>query len=283
MKLQVVHRTTYEYAQPVTQNYNELRLQPVTQDGQTCDSFTLNLVPVPRLSHFLDFYLNYVHFFEVPDPHPSLSIESISQVVTAAARLSDDAVTANLDRLPECVRLEKCYDFLQPSTFVAAPPEVWRLALDVTHGQTDVWQAAVAIRRFIHGNFSYTPCVTGVNTHMLEFLKLRRGVCQDFAQLMLGMCRALKIPARYVSGYLYNEPRGKFLGAQASHAWCEVFVPDFGWHGLDPTNNRTADEHYVKVAIGRDYADIVPVKGHYKGTPNRKMTVQVTVSELPIL
>lgn len=91
------------------------------------------------------------------------------------------------------------------------------------------------------------------------------------------------VPARYVSGYLYNGAGGSFLGSQASHAWCEVFVPDLGWHGLDPTNNRTLDEHYVKVAIGRDYADIVSVKGHYKGTPVRKMSVQVTVSELPML
>src|SRR5207249_9494245 len=101
---------------------------------------------------------------------------------------------------------------------------------------------------------------------------------QDFAHVMLGMCRTLKIPARYVSGYLYNGPAEHFIGAEASHAWCEVFLPGFGWRGLDPTNNRQPDEHYVTIGVGRDYADIEPLKGHYRGTPERTMSVEVSVT-----
>ena len=280
MKLQVVHRTHYAYADAVAQNYNELRLQPISDSAQNCDSFILKILPATRLSHFLDFYLNYVHYFEIPEPHQTLTIESVSRVSTTSASLPDDAETAPMGRLPECLRMEKCYDFLQASTFVALSPEVWKLALDTSDGQKDVWRAAVAIRRFIHGNFEYMPKSTTVSTHMLEVLKLRCGVCQDFAHLMLGMCRAIRIPARYVSGYLYNGPLDKLVGAQASHAWCEVYVPDVGWRGLDPTNNRAADDHYIKVATGRDYADIVPVKGHYKGTANRTMSVDVRVTAL---
>ena len=278
MKLQVVHRTHYAYADAVSQNYNELRLQPISDSTQTCDSFILKIFPATRLSHFLDFYLNYAHYFEIPEPHKALTIESVSRVNTSSASLPDDAGTAPMIRLPECLRMEKCYDFLQASTFVGLSPEVWKLALDASDGQKDVWRAAVAIRQFIHGNFKYTPKSTTVSTHMLEVLKLKCGVCQDFAHLMLGMCRSIRIPARYVSGYLYNGPLDKFVGAQASHAWCEVYVPDLGWRGLDPTNNRAADDHYVKVATGRDYADIVPVKGHYKGTANRTMAVDVNVT-----
>jgi transglutaminase-like putative cysteine protease len=280
MKLQVVHRTHYTYAEAVAQNYNELRLQPISDSTQTCDSFILKIHPATRLSHFLDFYLNYVHYFEIPEPHQTLTVESVSRVNTSPATLPDDADTAPMVRLPECLRMEKCYDFLQASTFVALSPEVWKLALDASDGQTDVWRAAVAIRRFIHGNFKYMPKSTTVSTHMLEVLRLRCGVCQDFAHLMLGMCRAIRIPARYVSGYLYNGPLDKLVGAQASHAWCEVYVPDVGWRGLDPTNNRAADDHYIKVATGRDYADIVPVKGHYKGTASRTMSVDVHVTAL---
>jgi transglutaminase-like putative cysteine protease len=95
---------------------------------------------------------------------------------------------------------------------------------------------------------------------------------------MLGMCRSLKIPARYVSGYLYNGPLDQLEGAQASHAWCEVFIPDFGWRALDPTNDQQADERYIKVAVGRDYADIVPVQGTYRGAGTKKMTVEVNVT-----
>jgi len=115
---------------------------------------------------------------------------------------------------------------------------------------------------------------------MREVLKTRAGVCQDFAHVMLGLCRALKIPARYVSGYLYNGPADQLKGAQASHAWVEVYVPGHGWCGLDPTNNRAADGHYVKVATGRDFADVSPLKGTYRGTAKRELTVDVLVSRL---
>jgi transglutaminase-like putative cysteine protease len=108
----------------------------------------------------------------------------------------------------------------------------------------------------------------------------RRGVCQDFAHAMIGMLRAIGIPALYVSGYLYNGPRDQLLGAQASHAWCEIFLPGLGWRGLDPTNNQPADERYIKIAVGRDYADVPPLRGHYKGTLDRKLDVEVLVERL---
>lgn len=280
MKLQVVHRTHYSYAEPVTDSFNEARLQPTSADGQNCSSFILKVLPSTRLSHYLDFYLNYVQYFEVPEPHSTLTIESVSTVSTVAKPMSEEALGVEWKRMEQCVPMEKCYDFLQSSNYVALTPEVWRLALDAIGGETDAWKATLAVMRFIHRNFTYTPLVTNVNTHMLEVVQQRRGVCQDFAHVMLGMCRALKIPARYVSGYLYNGPAGHFIGSQASHAWCEVFLPEIGWRALDPTNNQQVDQHYVKVAVGKDYADIIPVKGHYKGTPNKKMTVDVKVTLL---
>jgi transglutaminase-like putative cysteine protease len=278
VKLRVVHRTTYTYATPVKQSFNEVRLQPVGDGGQVCHSFLLKILPAARLSHYLDFFFNCVHFFEVADPHRELAIESTADVSTTSNCLAEDALVAPLSRLAECAQMERCYDFLQSSAFVSLSPEVWRLALDACEGQSDVWQSAVAIMRFVHSNFTYTPQVTTVNTHMLEVVEQRRGVCQDFAHVMLGLCRAVKIPARYVSGYLYNGPDGHLIGAQASHAWCEVFLPDVGWRALDPTNNQQVDERYVRVAVGRDYADITPVKGNYRGTPDKTMTVEVAVT-----
>jgi transglutaminase-like putative cysteine protease len=185
---------------------------------------------------------------------------------------------APLAKVAECQRMERCFDFLQESTYIERSPEVWRLALDVTAGQTDAWQAALALMRFVHGNFAYDSLATSVHTHMTEVLQQRRGVCQDFAHVLLGLCRALRIPARYVSGYLYNGPSDQLLGAQASHAWCEIYLPDLGWRALDPTNNQQTNEHYVKVAVGRDYADVAPVKGHYKGTASKTLSVEVSVS-----
>jgi len=283
MKLEVVHRTHYTSAEPVTESFNEVRLQPITADGQVCHSFILKVLPSSRLSHYLDFYFNCVHFFEIPEQHDMLSIESISSVTTSARLITDGMAGAPLTRLPECAQMEKCFDFLQPSQYVATTADVWRLALDAIEGEKEIWSAANAIMRFVHKNFTYTPQATNVKTHMLEVLNERRGVCQDFAHVMLGMCRAIQIPARYVSGYLYNGGGSigagqELLGAQGSHAWCEVFVPDIGWCSLDPTNNQQADERYVKVAVGKDYTDILPIRGHYRGTPAKKMTVGVSVT-----
>jgi len=177
-------------------------------------------------------------------------------------------------------RLERCHEYLQPSRYVDLSPEAWRLAVDATHGEPDLWRAAVAIMRLIFREFRYEPGATHVRTRVDEALAGRRGVCQDFAHVMLAMCRSLGIPALYVSGYLYNGPRELLRGAQASHAWCEVFVPGLGWRGLDPTNDQPADEHYVKVAIGRDYADVAPVQGTFRGTTTQDLTVEVDVQRV---
>ncbi len=277
MRLHVLHRTTYHYASPVRDGYNEVRLKPVTNEHQTCDAYLLKVLPAARLSHYTDFHANNVHFFDISAPHTSLMIESTAKVTTLNNALTLDAATTPLLRVGECARMERCFDFLQESTYVERSPEAWRLALDVTDGCAEMWHAAVALMRHIHGTFTYTPLATGVHTHMREVLADRRGVCQDFAHVMLGLCRALQIPALYVSGYLYNGPRDHLLGAQASHAWVEVFLPGIGWRGLDPTNNQATDDRYIKLGVGRDYADVPPLQGHYKGTTERKMSVEVLV------
>lgn len=281
MKLQVFHRTRYTYGAAVRESFNEARLQPVTAGGQACGSFLLKVLPSTRLSHYLDFYLNCVHVFEVPELHQELVVESHSTVVTAdVPPLAPEATPAPLTQIGDCARQDRCYDFLQSSTFVEISPEVWRLALDAAAGQTDAWQAAQAVMRLVHREFRYQPESTHSHTHVREVLEKRCGVCQDFAHVMIGLCRALKIPARYVSGYLYNGPAETLKGAQASHAWVEVYMPGTGWCGLDPTNDRAADGHYVKVAVGRDYADVAPIKGTYRGTGKRRLTVDVLVTRV---
>jgi transglutaminase-like putative cysteine protease len=281
MKLHILHRTRFSYGASVRESFNEARLQPVTTDGQTCHSFLLKVLPTSKLSHYLDFYLNYVHLFEVTQAHTELTVEANSTVTTPdVPGLAAAATPSPLDQIGACARLDRCYDFLQSSTYVEVGADLWRLAIDVTAGQTDGWQAAQAIMRFIHREFRYQPAATHVHTHMRDVLSARAGVCQDFAHVMLGLCRAMKMPARYVSGYLYNGPAEHLKGAQASHAWVEVYVPGHGWWGLDPTNNRQPDGHYVKVAVGRDYADVSPLKGTYRGTAKRQLTVDVLVTRL---
>ena len=281
MKLHVLHRTRYKYATSVQESFNEARVQPVSTGAQVCHSFVLKVLPTSRLSHYLDFHLNYVHLFEINQPHTELSIEANSVVTTGDQPLLGAAATpAPMDRLAECARLERCYDFLQSSTYVEVAADIWRLAIDATQGQTDAWQAAQAAMHYVHREFRYQSAVTHAHTHMRDVLKSRSGVCQDFAHVMLGLCRALKMPARYVSGYLYNGPVDQLKGAQASHAWVEVYVLGHGWCGLDPTNDRIVDGHYVKVAVGRDFADVSPIKGTYRGTAKRELSVEVLVTRL---
>ncbi len=281
MKLHVLHRTRYTYGALVRESFNEARLKPTDEGGQTCHSFLLKVMPSTRLSHYLDFYLNVVHLFELPQQHKELLVESTATVTTPDfPALAVGAGSVPLADMGVCAQQERCYDFLQSSTYVSLSSELWKLALDATAGRTDAWQAAQGIMSHVNREFEYQPHATHSHTHVDEVLKLRAGVCQDFAHVMLGMCRALKIPARYVSGYLYNGPADQLKGAQASHAWVEVYLPGSGWRGLDPTNDRLADGHYVKVAVGRDYADVPPVKGTYRGTGKRKLDVEVLVTRL---
>ncbi len=279
MKLKVFHRTHYSYAKPVHDSFNEARLQPTDNAEQIRHSFILKVLPSTRLKHYLDFYVNCVHLFELTQPHNELTVEATSIVTTCNnLRLTAEERPALLQELSNSSELDRCYDFLQGSSYVDVSPETWRLALDIIGEETDVWQIAQLIMQYINREFRYEPNSTHVHTTMAEVMKLRAGVCQDFAHVMLGLCRSIKLPARYVSGYLYNGPVEQLKGAQASHAWVEIYITGHGWVGLDPTNNQPVDGHYVKIGVGRNYGDVPPIRGTYRGTQERKLTVDVLVS-----
>jgi transglutaminase-like putative cysteine protease len=272
MKWEILHRTQYTYASPVYESFNEVRLQPVSDEWQQVDDFLLKILPATRLRHHRDFYSNIVHHFDIPESHPVLVVESFLHVTTKQRpTLTATDTPFPLARIGEAARESRVFDFLQESRFVDMAPETWRFALDATAGATDTWQAALAIMRFVRERTKYESNSTNVHTHMSDVLRERRGVCQDFAHVMIGLCRAVKIPALYVSGYLATEI------ASATHAWVEVLVPGIGWCGLDPTHNCQVNENYVKIAVGRDYADVPPVTGNYKGTTDRKMEVSIKI------
>lgn len=272
MKWDIIHRTEYRYSSPARESFNELRLQPMTCDNQAVDSFSLKVLPAVRIQHYHDFYSNVVHHFEIAEPHEALLIESnLTAFTTSPPPVADQPMPFPLRDLGEAARSFRCYEFLNASKYVDLEPQTWRLSVDALNGATDAWQAAHAIMRFVHDYISYDPNSTSVHTHMQEVLARRQGVCQDFAHVALGLYRAAKIPALYVSGYLATE------NASATHAWIEVFIPGAGWRGLDPTHNREVDQTYLKIAVGRDYHDVAPVSGRYKGSLERQMQVQVNI------
>jgi len=263
----------------VKDSFNEARLQPITDSLQMCRDFKFQLDPASSVRDYPDFYANCVHYFDVPEPHESLEVVAISEVQTLTESRGPVPV-ADRTALESAAVREQHFDFLQSSEFVSLGADVWREAVDaLPNGLSDVWSDTIAIGEHIHRNYKYTPLSTNVNTRAPEVIKKKQGVCQDFAHLMLGICRTHGIPARYVSGYFLNQH--KLPGEiEASHAWLEVFIPDYGWKGYDPTHRRESDTRYVKLAVGRDYSDIRPVGGTFRGKGTRKMVVEVSVQRI---
>lgn len=274
MRYDILHRTRYTYATPVRDSFNDVRLQPLPIPEQTVESFILKVLPATRLTHFKDFYSNWIQHFEIIEPHSQLMIEASSRVVTHPLPPLPEEKLCSFEQIKEAANIERGFDYLMESRYVEMSPEAWKLALDATVGLDDAWLTALALMRFVHGYLKYEPASTHAHTHMSEVLRDRRGVCQDFAHLMLGLCRLLKIPARYVSGYLATE------NASATHAWVEIYLPGRGWRGLDPTHNCQIGETYIKLGNGRDYGDVPPVSGNYRGTRERKMEVEVKIIPL---
>ncbi len=280
MKLAVLHRTTFTYASPVTHSVNTLHLEPRTFPYQKTLGSLIRVVPATRVRKFTDLFQNITHHFDLPDPHSQLEIESHVRVHNLPLDISGVGRRAEKERFGDPSIREQIWPFLQDSKAVANIPEVWRQAVDLTRATPAIFDQACAVMEWIHREFRYDPGATTVFTTMEEAFQFRHGVCQDFTHVMLGLCRSVGIPARYASGYLYNGQRDSLIGAQASHAWAEVFLPSAGWIGFDPTNNTLADERYVKIAVGRDYDDVAPVRGNYHGTGHCRMDVEVVVERI---
>jgi transglutaminase-like putative cysteine protease len=277
--LSISHLTRYTYEGAVQDSFNEARLQPITDTLQQCRDFRFTIDPASSVRDYPDFYANCVHYFDVPQPHEALEVLAESEVQTIT-ETRGPIPEAGLKSLQDPSVKEHHFDFLHASEFISLGADVWREAVDaLPAGVTDVWNDAVAIGEYIHRNYKYTPLATNVNTRAAEVIKKKQGVCQDFAHLMLGLLRTHGIPARYVSGYFLNQH--KLPGEiEASHAWLEVFIPGYGWKGYDPTHRRESDTRYVKLAVGRDYGDIRPVGGTFRGKGTRKMVVEVSVQRI---
>ncbi|HBR94885.1 MAG TPA: transglutaminase family protein [Opitutae bacterium] len=280
MKFSVQHVTRYTYANPVWESFNDAHLCPVSDELQCCESFTLKILPQePRVLRRLDFYTNQVHHFEVMEPHDWLEVEA-SSLVETMPDTRDFTVPCPLAGLTGLDRDERYYDFLAGSQRVLLGPMFEHEATEIVTGVEDVRLRVEALMAYIFREFRYAPGSTQVETDVIQVFKHKRGVCQDFAHVMIALCRSIKIPARYVSGYFYVEKSvsGSADDNSASHAWVECFLPGIGWVGYDPTHNRRADVRYIKLAIGRDYVDVRPLAGTYRGEAVAEMEVAVQVA-----
>ncbi|KVH63419.1 transglutaminase [Burkholderia sp. MSMB1072] len=307
--LRVTHDTEYRYAARVESAQHQARLQPLATPRQQVLSFAFDIEPSPEtICTEIDAFGNARASFALNQPHDALLVRSRSTVRVSApvwsrgARGAPPPAIANpeaehataweavRDRLR--FRAGQPYDpaseFVFASPHVACDPELAAYAAASFTPQRPLVQAAWDLMRRVHADFAYTPNSTDITTSALDALRLRKGVCQDFAHVMIGALRSLGLAARYISGYLLTQPppgQPRLIGADASHAWVDVYDPawpeDGGWLQLDPTNDRAPGDDYVMLSVGRDYADVTPLRGVIRGGgADQELRVGVTVEPL---
>jgi transglutaminase-like putative cysteine protease len=282
MLLRIVHTTRFEYEKPAYQSHNEVRMRPLDGRDQRCLKFELEARPNASSLEYRDYYGNCVLALSIHEPHSEFSVVARS-VVERPLIISPATVETPFETflLDDPSRYQAQYDFLGASRHIpfSEPLRKFFWMARPRHAE-DVTDYTNRIVTYINGQFAYEPGKTKVQSTADEILSIGAGVCQDFAHLTIGVLRLAGIPSRYVSGYLapVSERGVENVGAQASHAWLEVQLPGAGWIGFDPTNGCRVDQRHIRVAIGRDYADVPPMRGVYRSAGSRQtMTVELSV------
>jgi transglutaminase-like putative cysteine protease len=260
----------------------EVRLQPRSEANQRCLSFNLDVTPAANITQYRDFTGNTVHHFDIAGAHREVKVSAQSTVQVQsvpAPRSSEAGDWADLDALTAG---DDYWEMMLPSDFAHSGDALQQLAKELRcERRGDPLELLTALNEGIYELFSYVPNSTKVDSPIEDALQSRQGVCQDFAHIMIALVRTLRIPCRYVSGYLFhleeNGRKDRSLEG-ASHAWVEALVPRLGWTAFDPTNNLIGGDRHIRVAIGRDYADVPPTRGVYKGEAQSELSVAVTVS-----
>jgi transglutaminase-like putative cysteine protease len=271
MRVAIEHRTTFRYDAEVVESVMDLRLGPRTDEHQRWVSFDLRVEPAGAIRRYNDGFGNAAHLVTIARPHRTIGVVTRSEIETTLA----DPFERPRAR-PTALGPGDAHDALGPSALVSPSAALEALAGAVPADEP-AFATAERLMHLVHARLDYRPDVTTVSTTVEEVLAQSSGVCQDFAHLLIGLCRAVRLPARYVSGYIVSGAAAgtPTRGAGASHAWAEVFTPTHGWRGFDPTNDLLASEHHVKMAVGRDYADIPPTRGAYRGDASEELEVAV--------
>ncbi len=261
----------------------EVRMQPRSEGNQRCLSFNLDVTPSANITQYHDFTGNAVHHFDIAGSHKEVKVTAQSTVQVQsvpAPRPSEAGDWADLDALTAG---DDYWEMMLPSHFICSSDALRQLSKELVCERRDSpLELLTEINEGIYRLFNYVPNSTKVDSPIDDALQSRQGVCQDFAHIMAALVRPLRIPCRYVSGYLFHraskEGRPDRSLEGASHAWVEALVPRLGWTAFDPTNNLIGGDRHIRVAIGRDYADVPPTRGVYKGDAESSLNVSVTVS-----
>lgn len=276
-KYRIKHITKYSYPSTVIDSANQVMLFPLDDEQQEVKKHELLITHQPSVEVFSDYFGNKVGIFSVIRPHTELTIESIIEVITHEAKLpaAEIAAAAQWDNLASISEEFPYMDFMSAEQ-CEQQEEITAAVSSVMDKKITPFAVAEKMAAFVYNNFEYKKGVTNVETEVDEIWKLKAGVCQDFAHVLLVMLRMVGVPARYVSGYICPKNH-ELRGEGATHAWVEAYIPFHGWIGLDPTNNCIASDRHVRLAVGRHFTDCTPVKGTYKGSSEHTLQVSVMI------
>lgn len=282
----VRHTTKFRYSTAISESIMEVRIQPRSEGAQHCLDFRLGTDPMAQIYNYRGENGNRVHHFDVPNRHNHLTItaEAIVEVL-APPTLPEALISTAWDELDALTADDEYWDMLHPSHFAQPSKLLSELIAELQIQRRDDPLTVVKdINKAVYTTFEYAKQNTRVDSPIDDALRIRRGVCQDFAHIMITLVRSLGIPCRYVSGYLFHQQeQGDHATHGATHAWIEALMPELGWIGFDPTNNTLAGEQHIRVALGRDYADVPPTCGIFRGKAESELSVNVRVypTELP--
>ncbi len=276
-RMRVVHATGYAYKSPVTASFNEARLTPRSDSRQNVILNRVETTPATRSYRYVDYWGTAVTSFDLHAPHTELEVVSSSVVETEPDQLPEEKVT--WEELRSEAVIDRFDEVLSPTRYTPASKRVQRVGQRIAK-EYEPQDAVIAAANWAHSELEYVPGTTGVHSSGLDALREGKGVCQDFAHLTLILLRSMGIPSRYVSGYLHPKRKatiGDTIDGQ-SHAWIQAWTG--GWWNYDPTNDNEINEQYVTVGVGRDYADVTPLKGIYSGEGSTDLDVVVEITRL---
>ncbi len=288
MEFQITHTTDYLYDGPSAEAYIEARLTPPPSGRQQIHAHDIVVAPVVPLSTFEDYFGNEVQFFSLPYRHEALRISNQLRVSTAEEPLPHASLETSIQETRQIFTsiMTDVYDFVLPTQAVPLGREATMWARRYLRGNKPLGEGLSQLNQAIHKTFTYRSGSTTNTTPLATIWKQKRGVCQDFAHIMLSILRTAGLPSRYICGYLDPNPEpghgrgGRLTGSLATHAWVEVLAPGMIWVALDPTNNLWCGERHVTVAFGRDFRDAAPIRGTFKGAGSQRMRVRVQMKRL---
>ncbi len=289
-RYRIQHITTYSYQYPVTVSHHSARLMPLSNADQTSQNFRLKIEPDNfDLDTRVDYFGNALHLFSIQETHDTLKVTAESEVDIHPTLVDLSKVTLTCGELRQMLadvknaHLIDAKQFLYPTEITPSIEQAKTFGMSFLNDNTPVGEAIEDILRAFQNEFQFDPKATEISTPIADVFTTRRGVCQDFAHAMIASLRACGLSARYASGYILTHPpegKERLVGADASHAWVSVFIPEIGWVDVDPTNCLVCGDEHARVAYGRDYSDVSMLKGAVTGGGKHTIDVKVTMEPI---